>query len=92
MNCSLALRLMIKAVIFDMYETLITHYDCPLYFGRQMAADAGISEEKIQALWRPTEHERTIGKQTLEQTVEFILKDCGCYSDVEQSYNLKTER
>ena len=43
---------MIKAVIFDMYETLITHYGCPLYFGRQMAADAGISEEKFQALWR----------------------------------------
>ncbi len=72
---------MIKAVIFDMYETLITHYDCPLYFGRQMAADAGISEEKFQALWRTTEHERTIGKQTLEQTVEFILKESGCYSE-----------
>ena len=32
---------MIRAVIFDMFETLITHYKCPLYFGAQMAADAG---------------------------------------------------
>ena len=31
---------MIKAVIFDMYETLITHYDSPLYFSMHMAADA----------------------------------------------------
>ena len=72
---------MLKAVIFDMYETLITHYDCPLYFSRQMAADAGISEEKFQLLWRATEYERTIGKQTFEQVLEFILKENGCYSE-----------
>ena len=33
---------MIKAVIFDMYETLITQYGGPVYFRAQMAADAGI--------------------------------------------------
>ena len=31
---------MIKAVIFDMYETLITLYNAPVYFSSQMAADA----------------------------------------------------
>lgn len=36
---------MMKAVIFDMYETLITHYHCPLYFSAEMAADA------VQAVW-----------------------------------------
>lgn len=45
----------IKAVIFDMYETLITLFDSPLYFGTQMAADAGISEEKFQKIWRTEE-------------------------------------
>lgn len=39
---------MIKAVIFDMYETLITLFESPLYFGTQMAFDAGIAEEKFQ--------------------------------------------
>lgn len=72
---------MIKAVIFDMYETLITHYECPLYFGAQMAADAGISTESFQALWRPTEQERTVGKMTLEQVLEYILKENNCYSE-----------
>ena len=38
---------MIKAVIFDMYETLITHYETPLYFTTQMAADADIPAEDI---------------------------------------------
>lgn len=72
---------MIKAVIFDMFETLITHYQSPLYFGTQIAADAGISEERFQALWEPTEKERTIGKLTLEEVLERILRENQCYSE-----------
>ena len=71
---------MIKAVIFDMYETLITHYDCPLYFGTEMAADAGIPREVFLPLWRKTDEERTLGQITTEEVVESILKECDCYS------------
>lgn len=71
----------IKAVIFDMFETLITHYQCPLYFGAQMAADVGIPEENFQALWRPTEDDRTIGKLSVEEVVEMILRKNECYSE-----------
>lgn len=73
--------LMIKAVIFDMYETLITHYQSPLYFGKQMAADAGIPESKFGERWHSTEIDRTIGKMTLEEVIESILRDNGCYSE-----------
>lgn len=31
---------MIKAVIFDMFETLISYHICPVYFGTQMAEEA----------------------------------------------------
>lgn len=72
---------MIKAVIFDMYETLITHYHSPLYFGAQMAEDAGISQERFQELWEPTGDERTIGKMTLEETVAMILRENDRFSD-----------
>lgn len=72
---------MIKAVIFDMYETLITLYESPLYFGTQMALDAGISEEEFQSLWKPRESDRTVGKITLEEILEFILKEKQCYSE-----------
>ncbi|BCJ97135.1 HAD family hydrolase [Anaerocolumna chitinilytica] len=72
---------MIQAVIFDMFETLITHYHTPLYFGAQMAKDAGIPEDKFQSLWRPTEYERTIGKLTFEKTLESILRENNCYSE-----------
>ena len=71
-------KTMTRAVIFDMFETLITHYHSPLYFGTQMAADAGIPEDKFQALWRSTEHERTIGKLTLEEALEIILRENHC--------------
>lgn len=72
---------MIRAVIFDMFETLITHYNSPLYFGAQMAKDAGISENSFQSLWHPTEYERSIGKVTLEQVLEMVLQENGCYTE-----------
>lgn len=72
---------MTKAVIFDMYETLITHYRCPLYFSSQMAADAGIPENRFRAAWRATEQERTTGKLSLENVLELILQENHCYSE-----------
>lgn len=71
---------MIRAVVFDMYETLITHYDCPLYFTPEMAADCGIELERFQKTWRGTDHERTVGILTLEEVIEKILKENGVYS------------
>ena len=70
---------MIKAVIFDMYETLITQYGGPVYFRAQMASDAGIDPMLFDALWIPSENDRTIGKQTLEETIEQILRDIPDY-------------
>ena len=70
---------MIKAVIFDMYETLITQYGGPVYFRAQMAADAGIDPMLFDSLWNPSENDRTIGKQTLEETIEQILRQTGKY-------------
>lgn len=72
---------MIRAVIFDMFETLITHYQSPLYFGPQMAKDAGIPEDKFLALWDPTGPARTIGEMTLEEALEIIFRENQCYSE-----------
>ena len=72
---------MIKAVIFDMYETLITHYDSPLYFSMHMAADAGISVEEFQSFWMPTDTERTIGLLSFEDAIHDILIKTNRYSD-----------
>lgn len=72
---------MIKAVIFDMYETLITLYGSPVYFSRQMAEDVGISEDIFTPMWRMTEDDRTTGKVTVDEVVERILRENNCYSE-----------
>lgn len=72
---------MIKAVIFDMFETLITHYQSPLYFGAQMAEDAGIDNNIFQQMWAPTDSYRTTGLLTLEDTLKEILTANGRYSE-----------
>lgn len=72
---------MIRAVIFDMYETLITHYESPLYFGSQMAADAGIPESGFRPLWHASENDRAIGKASLEEILTRILQKNHCYSE-----------
>ena len=78
--------LVVKAVIFDMYETLITLFESPLYFGTQIAYDAGIEEEKFQEMWRTAEADRTIGKITLEEIMEKILKINRCYSETKMNF------
>lgn len=71
---------MIKAVIFDMFETLITHFKSPLYFGKQIAEDMDIPEVKFREIWDPTDYARTIGKMTLEEVFEQILRASDKYS------------
>ncbi len=73
---------MIKAVIFDMFETLITHYHqkSPVYFGSEMAIDAGIPEDVFLPDWRASEWDRSIGVFTVDEVVERILKKNGRYT------------
>lgn len=72
---------MIKAVIFDMYETLITSFESPLYFGEQIAEDAGIPPKFFLKLWRSAERERATGKISLEKILEKITRVYGCFSE-----------
>lgn len=71
---------MIKAVVFDMFETLITHFESPLYMAKQICADIGISEQKFREIWNTTDEDRTLGRKTLEEVIEAILRANNCYS------------
>ena len=71
---------MIKAVIFDMFETLVTHYESPLYMGKQIANDIGIAEQKFREIWDTTDDDRTLGKMTFEEVIEKSLKVNDRYS------------
>jgi putative hydrolase of the HAD superfamily len=71
---------MIKAVIFDMFETLVTLFSGPVFMGKQIAEEIGIAEAKFREIWDPSDHERTLGKRTLEDVIEEILRVNNCYS------------
>lgn len=72
---------MIKAVIFDMFETLVTHFESPLYMGKQITNDIGIAEQKFREIWDTSDDDRTLGKRTFEDVIEEVLKVNNCYSD-----------
>lgn len=70
-----------KAVIFDMFETLVTDYRSPLYFSKEMAADIGVEVEAFRKTWHAADEARTRGDMTLGELVEKILRENGCYTD-----------
>lgn len=71
---------MIKAVIFDMFETLVTHFESPVYMAKQISNDIGIPEQKFREIWDTTDDNRTLGKRSLEDVIEEVLKVNNCYS------------
>lgn len=61
-----------KAVIFDMFETLVTLHSVPPYFGRNIAADLGADIEEFYPLWHETEEARSKGKMNFEESLYWI--------------------
>lgn len=61
-----------KAVIFDMFETLVTLHSVPRYFGRNIAADLGADINAFYPLWHETEEARSKGKMTFEEALYWI--------------------
>ena len=69
-----------RAVIFDMYETLVTQLRSPLYYGTQMAQDMGLAPEVFLPGWRKTEEVRATGRATFEEVVEKLMGEHGVYT------------
>ena len=67
----------IQAVIFDMYETLVTQFCSPLYYGTQIAEDLGLKTEDFLPGWRATEEARATGQLTFEDAMEALLHRYG---------------
>lgn len=72
---------MIKAVVFDMFETLVSLYNCENYTGRKIMADTGLTYEQFYGIWQGTEDDRSIGKLTFDEVIERILRENDIYSD-----------
>ena len=71
---------MIRAFVSDMFETLITQYRSPHYFGADIAADLGLARSAFTAAWESTADARTVGAATLESVLEQIMRENGVWS------------
>ena len=72
---------MIKAVIFDMFETLVSLFDGSTYFSEDIAANLGIEHALLRKAWHETEDDRTLGNMTVEEGIGETLKKLGIYSE-----------
>ncbi|MBR6316654.1 MAG: HAD-IA family hydrolase [Lachnospiraceae bacterium] len=72
---------MIKAVVFDMFETLVSLFDGKIYFGEDIAADVGADPKLFRKEWHAIEEDRSIGKYTIEEGLRIVLKKLDLYSE-----------
>ena len=70
-----------KAVIFDLFETLITEWGHKKYTKNEMCADLGIERKIFDIYWEEKEQERYIGNMTFEDSILYACKNCGKHID-----------
>ena len=66
-----------KAVIFDMFETLITEWGHEKYTKSRMCADLGVAPELFNPYWEEKEQDRYIGKINFADSVLYACEKCG---------------
>lgn len=66
-----------KAVIFDLFETLITEWGHKKYTKNEMCADLGIARAEFDVFWDEKEQDRYIGSVSFEESVLYVCKKCG---------------
>ena len=71
---------MIKAVIFDMFETLVTLFEGRTYWGENIAEDVGADPAEFRKEWHAIEKDRSTGIYSIEEGLEVVLKKLGLYS------------
>lgn len=71
---------MIKAVIFDMFETLVDLFEGRTYFSENIASDMNLPVDTFRMAWHATESFRSNGQFTIEDAVTKTLTAFGCGS------------
>lgn len=66
-----------KAVIFDLYETLITEWGHKKYTKSEMSSDLGIDSEKFDLYWDEKEEDRYLGKMNFTDSILYVMEKCG---------------
>lgn len=81
-----------KAVIFDLFETLITEWGHKKYTKNDMCSDLGIEREKFDLYWDEKEKARYIGEISFIDSILYVCEKCGKHIDDSILNSITAER
>lgn len=82
-----------QAIIFDLFETLITEFDAGWQPERAAAAPLGLDEERFTAGWKALQHQRMAGIiPDYPAILRAICKQAGCVANESMIQRLQQER
>lgn len=65
-----------KAVLFDLFETLVTEWGHEKYTKNQMCADLGIERAQFDLFWEEGEEKRFLGEVSFESSLRYVCAQC----------------
>ena len=68
---------MIKAFIFDLFETLITEWGHEKYTKRKMSEDLHLDYDLFNQYWEENEYGRYHGSISFEDSIRYVCSKCG---------------
>lgn len=81
-----------KAVIFDLFETLITEWGHKKYTKNEMCADLGIERAEFDTYWDEKALDQYEGKITYEDSLVYVCEKCGKVVDEATIANILDKR
>lgn len=70
-----------KAVLFDLFETLITEWEHRKYVKSEMCRDLGVDRERFDRHWESLDEARYLGKVGFVEGLRYVSAQCGVPTD-----------
>lgn len=81
-----------QAVIFDLFETLITEWGHKKYTKNELCADLNISREDFDTYWNEKSSDQYLGNITFQESLLYVCEKCGQTITSEQIKNITSKR
>lgn len=81
-----------KAVIFDLFETLITEWGHKKYTKNELCSDLGIERAAFDVFWNEKEQDRYLGNISFEKSLLYVSEKCNKSVDTAALSNIIDKR
>ena len=81
-----------KAVLFDLFETLVTEWGHKKYTKKEMCADLGIEKDTFDIYWKEKGSDRYLGNISFEESILYVFDKCGKQVEKEMIAKVTDER